>query len=98
MDYQVTFSSEARSDLRDTIDYISLDSPLASERFLILLVVKANKLCKHPWIGRIVPDFRHPHIREIIVGSYRVIYEVNECEQRVEILRFWHAARGTPEL
>lgn len=98
MAYQITFSSEARSDLSNIIGYIALDSPLAAERFSTSLIAKANKLCKHPWIGRVVPDFRQPCIREIIVGNYRVIYEVNELERRIEILRFWHGARGIPKL
>jgi len=63
-----------------------------------LLTIKTEKLSTHPWMGQIVPDFRHSCIREIIVGNYRIIYEVNELARSIEILRYWHAARGVPEI
>jgi plasmid stabilization system protein ParE len=51
-----------------------------------------------PERGRIVPEFRRPDLREIIVRSYRVIYRVNTSDQSLEIVRFWHAARGFPHI
>ena len=50
-------------------------------------------------MGRVVPELDDPLIREIIVRrSYRVIYRLNRAEHMVEIIRFWHAARGIPEI
>jgi hypothetical protein len=42
----------------------------------------------------VVPEFGDPAIREIVVSSYRVDH--GDC--RVDIARFWHGARGTPEI
>jgi len=37
-----------------------------------------------------------PDVREIIFKSYRIVYRIRAgC---VEVIRFWHAARGTPEI
>jgi len=37
-------------------------------------------------------------VREIIHGSYRIIYEMLHDPDAVFVLRFWHAARGIPEI
>lgn len=34
---------------------------------------------------------------EIVVRSYRVIYGLDHGDCRVDVARFWHAARGTAE-
>jgi toxin ParE1/3/4 len=96
MGYQVALSPSARRDLRDIVRYISLDSP---ERAIILgqfLVSNTKRLADFPEMGRVVPEFSDPFLREIIVRSYRVIYRVDHADCRVDIARFWHGARGTP--
>lgn len=51
-----------------------------------------------PEIGRVVPEYSLPTMREITVRSYRIVYRVDHTRKFVEIARVWHAARGTPEL
>ena len=51
-----------------------------------------------PERGRIVPEMNDPAVREIIHGSYRIIYELRREPERVYVLRFWHAAQGEPEI
>ena len=98
MDYQITLSPLARHDLKEAIRYISLDSPLAAERFAALLHAKTNVLRTHPEIGRVMPERADRAIREIIVKSYRVIYRIDSLNRHIEIARYWHAARGTPKI
>ncbi|MBM3856411.1 MAG: type II toxin-antitoxin system RelE/ParE family toxin [Verrucomicrobia bacterium] len=98
MDFRVIDGPEAQRDLKEIRRYISLDSSQAAERFGRFLFSKTKMLARQPWMGRMVSDFCHPCVREIIVGNYRVIYEVNELEKRIEILRYWHGARGVPEI
>lgn len=98
MGYQVALSPSARRDLRDIVRYISLDSP---ERAVILgqfLVSNTKRLADFPEMGRVVPEFGDPFLREIIVRSYRVIYRVDHGDCRVDVARFWHGARGTPDI
>ena len=40
--------------------------------------------------GRIVPEFVNPTVRELFVGSYRLIYQITE--QDVYIIGFIHGA------
>lgn len=42
--------------------------------------------------GRIVPELDQPTVRELVVGSYRLIYEIDE-EERVYVLGLIHGAR-----
>lgn len=98
MGYQVALSPSARRDLRDIVRYISLDS---SERAVTLgqfLVSNTKRLAEFPEMGRVVPEFGDPSLREIVVRSYRVIYRVDHSDRRVDVARFWHGARGTPEV
>jgi plasmid stabilization system protein ParE len=45
-----------------------------------------------PLSGRIVPEFEQENIREIIKGSYRIIYRVLS-ENEVNILTVFHSSQ-----
>ena len=96
MGYQVALSPTARRDLRDIVRYISLDSPERAVGFGQFLVSSTKRLADFPEMGRVVPEFDDPLIREIIVRSYRVIYRLDHGDRRVDVARFWHGARGSP--
>ncbi len=98
MDYQVALSPSARRDLRDIVRYISSDSPERAVAFGQFLVSCAKELADFPERGRVVPEIGDPAIREIVVRSYRVIYRVDHGDCRVDVARFWHGARGIPEI
>ena len=99
MDYRVVLSSSARADLRNIVRYISVDDPERAVRFGRFLVSRTKILGRFQELGRVVPELGDPLIREVIVRrSYRVVYRLNRAEHLVELIRFWHAARGIPEI
>lgn len=98
MAYQVALSPSARRDLRDIVRYISVDSPERAVEFAGLLVSSTKRLADFPEMGRVVPELADPCIREIVVRSYRVIYRVDHGDCRIDVARFWHGARGTPNI
>jgi len=98
MDYQVVLSPSARADLRDIVRYISFDAPDRAFQFGLFLISRTRLLARSPELGRLVPELADPLIREIIVRSYRVVYRLDDSRHLVEVIRFWHAARGTPEI
>jgi plasmid stabilization system protein ParE len=51
-----------------------------------------DRLALFPERGRVVPELPHAGLRELIVGSYRVVYRVQEAEG-VEIVTVFHGAR-----
>ena len=98
MDFKVFLSNEALSDLEGIIAHIAIHNPDAAGRMGNQLLDAALSLSTFVYRGRIVPEFRVPKLREIIFRSYRVIYRVNDADKNVEIVRFWHAARGFPHI
>jgi plasmid stabilization system protein ParE len=96
MDYQVILSPRAIQDLQEIVRYISFDNPTAAERLGLQLIEKTRVLGQFPELGRIVPEFGDPLIRELIFKPYRIVYRVNHERHIVEVARYWHAARGTP--
>jgi plasmid stabilization system protein ParE len=51
----------------------------------------ARSLDSLPQRGRVVPELAHPNVRELIVGNYRLVYEVTH--EIVFILGVIHGAR-----
>jgi toxin ParE1/3/4 len=98
MDYRVVLSPSARADLRNIVRYISFDAPDRALQFGMFLISRTRLLAQSPELGRVVPEFEDSLIREIVVRSYRVVYRLDESRHLVEVVRFWHAARGTPEI
>lgn len=96
MDYQVVLSPSARADFRDIVRYISADDPDRALDFGRFLISRTKLLAQSPELGRIVPEFEDPLIREIIVRAYRVVYHLDHSQRLVEVIRFWHAARDVP--
>lgn len=94
MDFKVFLSAEALSDLERIVVYIAL----AAERIGKRLLDAAFSLNRLPERGRPVPEFARPGLHEIIFRSYRVIYRVNHTDNSVEIVPFWHGARGFPQI
>jgi plasmid stabilization system protein ParE len=91
-------SSQALSDLERIVAYIALENAAAGERMGNQLLDAALSLTKFPERGRVVPEFRRSELREIIFRSDRIIYRVSRGDKSVEIVRFWHAARGFPRI
>lgn len=96
MDYRLILAPRAKQDLKRIIQYISCDDPKIAKNFGEILIKKAEVLKTHPEIGRVVPEIKDSKIREIVVKNYRIIYRVISFERQIEILRYWHAARGVP--
>ncbi len=97
-EFKVIFGQRSRSDLKEVVSSIRRlsGSPEVAERFGMRLIEKAFSLSTFPERGRIVPELGYPDMREIIFKNYRIVYRIRG--QQVQILRFWHAARGTPEI
>ncbi len=98
MAHQLIWAPSARLDLRELASYIAEFRPEASARFVKRVFQVVERLADFPESGRVVPEFGNPTIREVIRNPCRIVYRVNSGERTVEIVRVWHAARGTPQL
>jgi len=98
MGWPVILTPQAQEDLRHIVSYISRDSPERARKFGNALIDEALSIGPFPEIGQIVFEVGDPSVRQIIHGSYRIIYELRYDLNTVFVLRFWHAARGTPDV
>ncbi|MCK4417672.1 MAG: type II toxin-antitoxin system RelE/ParE family toxin [Candidatus Latescibacteria bacterium] len=89
---EVKWSEVAWSDLEEAADYIAKDSPHYAAAFVREARDAAHSLAYLAERGRIVPEFNNSNIRELFVGSYRVVYQVTEGV--VYIIGFIHGARN----
>lgn len=67
MAFRIDWSRTSLDDLKSIIRYISHDSPARAEAFALHIISEVQRLASSPYIGRAVPEFRSPQIREIIV-------------------------------
>ena len=72
----VEWTDPAKQDLKSIHDYIAADSKLYAKKVAFEIVEKTENLNLFPEIGRIVPEIGDPKIRELIIYSYRIIYEI----------------------
>jgi addiction module RelE/StbE family toxin len=98
MGWQVIIAPSAQSDLADIVRYIAQHNSDAAARLGYELITRTERLADFPEIGRIVPEFRQQNLREIICRSYRIIYRLRPDKKQIQIVRFWHGARGFPHI
>lgn len=70
--------------------FIAADNPLAATTWVDDLFSTVGRLADFPESGRIVPEVGAHRIREVIYGSYRVIYSVRE---QIDILTVRHSSQ-----
>ena len=89
---KIVWTTRALIDLQEIAEYISRDSFQYAVITLEKLMEASVFLESNPFIGRKVPEINDASIREIIIGSYRVIYKTVHKSQ-VNILTVHHSAR-----
>ncbi|UCE52704.1 MAG: type II toxin-antitoxin system RelE/ParE family toxin [Desulfobacterales bacterium] len=87
----VKWSVPARNDLKQIHDYIANDSRYYAQNVIQEIVAKTETLTEFPEIGRTIPEISDQNIRELIVYSYRLIYEISGTG--IEILAIIHGRR-----
>jgi addiction module RelE/StbE family toxin len=92
----VIWSIPARNDLKLIYDYIAKDSRYYATNVVENIVSKAENLDEFPEIGRVVPEIGDENVRELIIYSYRLIYEV--VLNDVQILAIIHGKRDFSSL
>jgi len=85
----VNWSVPAKNDLKNIHDYIAHDSKYYAIKVTQEFIEKSEGLTEFPQIGRTVPEIDNPNIRELIIYSYRLIYEITN--KKIEILAIIHS-------
>ena len=88
---EIVWANRARSDLRLAIRHIQADSPTAARTFASAIIQSSRSLATLSERGRVVPELGQQEVRELLLGRYRLVYEV--FPERVAIVRLIHASR-----
>ena len=64
----------AADDLAAIHQYIARDSPRYAQLVVEELIQRVGGIPDFPEAGRIVPELGRPDIRELLSGSYRIVY------------------------
>ena len=71
--------------------YAEQGVPEVGERLLGEIVTRIEALADHPDLGRIVPEFDQPFLRELIRPPFRIVYR-RDLKQ-VRVVRVWRSER-----
>lgn len=94
---RIRWSVEAADDLASIHAHIARNSPRYAAATAGRIVAAVDRLAEFPESGRVVPELGDPAVREVIVGAYRVVYEVRP-DSWAEVLTVFHGARRFPDL
>jgi toxin ParE1/3/4 len=96
MGCKIVFSPQAIADLESAVRFIAKDNPDAAVRVGNTLIDRVSILENFPLVGSPYP--KRPGVRKLVFQPYIIFYRPRLEENGVDILRYWHGARGEPEL
>lgn len=98
MDCQVVWTEPALADFESAVRYLAERNPTAADAVRRSILDHVEALARFPFIGPVYDRDPTGRAREIVCGSYRIFYRVDEDAETVEILTVWHGARSEPTL
>jgi len=93
---RLIWSPRAITDLEAIREHIAYDSEVYASLMVSRLVAAPNRLIEFPEMGRVVPEFGQPDMRELVIRPYRLVYRLRG--EFVEVATVFHAARMFPDL
>ncbi|MEK7668810.1 MAG: type II toxin-antitoxin system RelE/ParE family toxin [Gemmatimonadota bacterium] len=88
---RVVWSPLALAQASEAARHLAEDSPQAARQWVDGLFACAAALSRFPRRGRRVPELERSDLRELLFGSYRVVYRIEP--RRVAVLTVRHLRR-----
>lgn len=89
---RISFAEAALGDLAGIREWYAAEGvPEVGDRLVAEIFHRVEVLADHPDIGRIVPEFGQPFLRELIHPPFRIVYRRDAL--RVRIVRVWRSER-----
>ena len=89
---RVIWSPQAIARASEIAAYIAADRPTAAAKWVNELFANVAALRDHPRRGRRVPEVGRADVREVLHGTYRMIYRVDPT--RLVVLTVRHGRRA----
>ncbi len=86
----VKWTKNALEELDDMGAYISRDSPKYANILIKQIFEMVSHLEQFPKIGRKVPEYNDPNLREILYKSYRIVYLIKK--EHLEVISVIHGS------
>ena len=92
MSAEILVAASAVADL-DAIHawYSEQGAPAVGRRLVAEILERIEGLQEHPDLGRVVPEFDQPFLREIVHPPFRIVYRRDPIA--VRIVRVWRSER-----
>lgn len=96
MAYEIQFTASARRDLLDTCHYLEEAAPEYVRHWLEGIFRTANSLREMPLRHALIAESSRVGrpLRSLRYRSHRLVYEVDDVNELVTILRIYHSARA----
>ena len=91
----IRWTHQALADLGTIRAFIEQDSPHYASVVVARLIRAVERLKHFPQSGRVVPEFEHKAVREVIERPYRIVYRLVR-EDEIHILTVHHGATRMP--
>lgn len=88
---KVYWTQTAIENLSAIYNYVAQTSPQYAFRLVDRIIKRSEQITSFPLSGRTVPEFETPQIREVIEGSYRIIYYIKP--EQIEVLAVIHGSQ-----
>jgi toxin ParE1/3/4 len=89
---EVRLTSSALDDLADVQRYYTEQGvPDVGRHLTAELMTHIEHLATHPDLGRVVPEFSAPNLRELIHPPFRIVYWRDR--ENINIVRVWRSER-----
>lgn len=94
---EVIWTQEALERLEDIQYHLAIreKAPTAARETLERIFAREPQIKEMSLSGRTVPDYDNPNLRELIEGSYRIIYLIND--NRILIVSVMHQRQLLPK-
>ena len=88
---KVYWTATAVENLSAIYTYIAQTSPQYAARIVDRITRRSEQIANFPLSGRIVSEFETEQIREVIEGSYRIIYYIKP--EQIDVLAIIHGSQ-----
>lgn len=86
----------ARLQLREAAAWWAANRPLAPDALNTAVRQVLDLIADQPGVGRVASEVRREGVRRYPVRRVRYYIYYRITHDRIEVLAFWHASRGTP--
>jgi plasmid stabilization system protein ParE len=92
VDFKIQITQAALADFEEILAYSWAKFPATAERFGNAVLDHVDILKSFPYVGSPVKGL--PGVRQLVHTPIVIYYRVREDPDVVEVLHFWHGARG----